>query len=165
MSLNATPGSADANSYVTTTEANTYFSDRAHASAWEDFDEPDQLLIIASRQLDWYVDWKGVVASNTQGMDWPRTGVYDETDVEYDSDVIPTKVKIAVYELALSSIKGDRMEDDSLAGLSEVQAGSLRIKADNSVHATTPDAIPKKIWKIISGLYIRSASVVRLIRA
>jgi len=166
MALDNTVGSADANSYVSLAEANAYFADRAHAESWEEVENQEQMLITASSQLDWYVTWKGTRVTGTQAMDWPRSGVYDKVGELYPEDVIPNDVKVAVYELALSSFDVDRTADGDLAGLSEVRASSLMLKTDDGMYNTKPDTIPDKIWKILSGLTTKSGiGVVRLIRA
>ena len=80
--------------------------------------------------------------------------------------MIPADVKIAVYEMALSSMTSDRTADGSLDGISEVRAGSLQIKTDDGMYNTKPDTIPDKIWKILAGLTTKSGiGVIRLVRA
>lgn len=166
MALDATVGGASSNSYVTLFEADEYFFDRAHAGDWDNVDDQESLLVTASLTLDWYVTWKGTRAVETQSMQWPRSDVYDDRGELYAEDVIPQKVKTAVFELALSSTEADRTADGDLAGLSKVKAGSLEIVTDDGVYNTLPDTIPDKIWKILSGLTTKSgSSVVRLIRA
>ena len=166
MPLDATVGGATANSYVTLDEAIEYFILRSHSSAWEDFEDKENALITATSVIDWYVTWKGVRASGTQALDWPRAEVYDKVGVYYEETVIPNDVKVAVYEYALSALSADRTADRDLAGLSEVRAGSLMLKTDDGVYNTTPGTIPEKIWKILAGLTTKSgAGVVRLIRA
>ena len=166
MAIDATVGGTTANSYVTLAEADAYFATRAHAESWEDAENQEQLLITASSTIDWFITWKGLRATGTQSMDWPRSGVYDKVGELYPEDVIPIDVKIATFEMALSSMDGDRTADGDLAGLSEVRAGSLQLKADDGMYNTKPDTIPDKIWKILAGLTTKSGiGVVRLVRA
>jgi len=166
MAIDATVGGASTNSYVTLAEANAYFADRAHSSAWEEEENQDQALITASRVIDWHVTWKGTRATGTQSMDWPRSGVYDKVAILYPEDVIPPDVKTAVFEMALASLGSDRTQDSDLAGISEVRAASLMIKADDGLYNTKPDTIPDHIWKILEGLTTKSGiGVVRLMRA
>lgn len=166
MALNATVGSPDANSYVTVEEATSYFADRAHSSAWTEESNQDSILVTASRMLDWYIKWKGIKSSVVQSMQWPRVGVVRPDTTEVDDDVIPNDVKLAVFELALSSIEADRTADDPMAGIEQVKAGSLMVKADNGdVFSTATDTIPEKVKKILSDLVSQgSISVVRLMR-
>lgn len=168
MALIATVGASDANSYVTLDEASAYFEDRANSSDWDAYEQQEQILITSSRLLDWYVNWKGdPTDEDVQSMDWPRTGVTKKNGTSVASDIIPIDVKIAVYELALSSLSADRLAEDPLAGIEQVKAGSLMIKADNGdIDSTASATIPEQIWKILSDLYSRGdVSIVRLVRA
>lgn len=167
MSLVATVGDASANSYVTEAEAEIYMSDRVHAEDWEEFEDKAKLLITSSSIIDWYIPWKGLVATAIQSMQWPRTGVYDKFGNEFATTVIPTEVKIAVFEMALSSLEADRTADGDLNGLSEVRASTLLLKTDTPTkgYSTASEVIPAKIWKILSILTSKQFGSVRLIRA
>ena len=167
MALKATVGAIDANSYVTQAEANAYLSDRAYATAWEDFEDKDKVLITSSLTLDWYMKFKGVKTSTSQAMQWPRTGVLRKDGTEVAETIIPTDVKVAVYELTLSSLTEDRMSESDLAGIEQIRAGSLMIKADNGDRESTKKkVIPEKIRQILSDLVSLggNVSVVRLMR-
>jgi hypothetical protein len=166
MGLIATIGAVSANSYVTVAEADAYFEDRVFASEWEDMENQEAVLVTASRQLDWYAKWKGVKASTTQAMGWPRADVIMPDGSYEDPMIIPQAVKTAVFELALSSFEGDRTADSAMAGLAEVKVGSLDLKADDGLYNTKPKTIPIKIWNILTGYTLRSGnSQVWLLRA
>lgn len=168
MALNATISASDANSYVTQAEANAYFLDRMHSSSWEDEDDKDKLLISSSQMLDWYMNWKGSKMTVAQAMQWPRTEAIRPDGTEIEDDVIPPEIKIAVYELALSSIEADRTIDDPLAGIGQLKAGSLMIKAGpEKPNQTNKKALPEKIYRILSDIYKQGSgiSVIRLLRA
>lgn len=167
MALIATVGSPDANSYVTVQEAAAYFSHRTHSEAWGEFDEQPAALCTASQMLDWYIKWKGIKASAEQAMLWPRTEVSRNDGTLVADDIIPPELKVAVYELALSSLDADRTEDNPLAGIDQVKAGTLMVKASaGGYDSTSEDTIPEKVWNILSDLYNSGdISVVRLVRA
>ncbi|MCP3683856.1 MAG: hypothetical protein GY861_14320 [bacterium] len=173
MSLNADIGGTSSNSYVTRVEADAYFTDRMHSSTWfaiTDALEKDKLLISSSQMLDWYVNWKGDKTATTQSMRWPRSGALrpDTDGTEISSSIIPPEVKIAVYELALINISEDRMTDDPLAGIGEIKAGSLMIKAGaEKPNQTNARVVPDQIYRILSDIYTQGSpkTVVRLIRA
>jgi hypothetical protein len=167
MALDATVGSPDSNSYVTVAEANSYFSDRSHSEEWDDFDEQASALITSSSMLDWYLKWKGYKTSSEQAMQWPRTGVVRKDGTSVEVDIIPRDVKVAVYELTLSSLEEDRTADSALAGIDQAKAGSLMIKAETKGYpSSAPSTIPDKIEKILSDLISTGGiSVVRLMRA
>lgn len=165
MALNATIGAVDTNSYVTQAEATAYFDDRMHASAWIAFNDKDKVLITASQMLDWFFNWKGTKASSTQFMQWPRSEAYRPDGTLIVETILPPELKIAVYELALVSLSTDRMQDDPLAGIGELKAGSLKIKAGpEKPNQTNKKSIPQKVHKILSEISNR-ISVVRLLRA
>lgn len=168
MALNATVGDANTNSYVTEVEADIYFDDRVHSDDWEEFENKEAVLITSSRMLDWYLKWKGYRSSSEQSMQWPRINVVRPDGSEVADDIIPVEVKVAVYELALSSIDSDRTEDNALAGIEQIKAGSLMIKADNGDYDSTAiDVIPEKVKMILSDLISQGSSinVIRLMRA
>ena len=54
MPINATPGAADANSYVTLAEAEAYFADRLFTETWDALTDPDKeaVLIWATRTAE-----------------------------------------------------------------------------------------------------------------
>jgi len=166
MALIATIGASDANSYVSLSEANAYFLDRVHSSDWEDFEDKTKVLVTSSQMLDWYVKWKGTKQTTTQNMLWPRTAAIRRDGTVIDEDTIPSEVKVAVYELALSSLEEDRTLDDPLAGIGKLAAGSLMIQAGaEKPNQTNKKALPEKVYKILKDLRLNYGSIVRLLRA
>lgn len=167
MALMATPGASNATSYVTVQDASVYFGDRTHKSLWESCTGRSAALVTASRMLDWYVTWKGAKTEpSIQAMEWPRVDVEDKDGEVVASDIIPTAVKTAVFELTLSSLSADRTADDALLGIAQIKAGSLSVMTkEDTPYAKNKNVIPDKIWKILTGLYTRNVSVVRLMRA
>lgn len=101
LTLNATVGAPDANSYGTVAEADTYLSYRVGASAWAAklADEKIQALVSATDRLD-QERYKGARASATQRLEWPRVGVVDAGGNAVSSAVIPQRIKNAEFELA-----------------------------------------------------------------
>lgn len=170
MALDATVGSISANSYVTVLEATEYFANRAHvADSWTVLAVEDQesFLITNTLLLDWYVKFKGYKTSESQALKWPRSGVVRPSGASVASDIIPSEIKQAVYELTFFSLSVDRVAESDLAGLSQVQAGSLMIKTETpSFLSTAKEAIPDHVWKIVDELRSRGGiGVVRLMRA
>lgn len=167
MSLDATVGGSSSNSYVTVEEATTYFAGRAYSSDWDSFEDKEAILITSSSMLDWYFSWKGFKATDSQSMDWPRISVALRDGSVLSSTIIPNQVKVAVFELALSSLSGDRTLDSSLYGIEMVQVSTLKVQTSkDSSSSTEKSAIPEKVSKILKDLYNRSTlSVVRLMRA
>lgn len=167
MALDATVGGESANSYVTLVEADAYFEDRAFATGWVSHGSQAQLLITATSLLEWYVKWKGTKTLTTQALHWPAVGAVRKDGTSISGASIPTEVKVAVFELALSSLLEDRTSENPLAGIEQVKVASLLIKADNGDSSSTAKkVIPEKVWKILSDFYLNSGlGVVRLMRA
>jgi len=166
MALDAEIGSATANSYVTTEEADAYFTDRMHSSSWDSVSDQDPFLISASQMLDWYTTWKGYKYTSEQSMQWPRAEAIRPDGRTIENNVIPPEVKTAVFELAFSSIESDRTTDDPLAGIGQLKAGSLMIKAGaEKPNQTNAKVIPSHVSNIISDLTLNNGGVVRLLRA
>lgn len=164
MALDATVGTLTANCYATVEEANAYFADRANADAWASSTEQEQLLITASRLIDWQLQFAGYKTSELQSMQFPRTGIVLASGYSVPSDIIPTELKYAVFELALSSVGTDRVSDNPLAGLDTVTAGPLTIKTSDSSNNPKNQTIPDYIRGMLSG-YLASIGIYRLIRA
>lgn len=168
MALNAILGDSGQNSYVTVEEANAYFADRAYSSTWGSFVDKEPLLILCSRMLDWYINWKGLKKSDSQPMQWPRTKVILRSGNEFADDELPTEVKIATFELVLVSLEEDRTDDDPLLGLEQLKVATLSLtaKPDQSGRRTSSkQVIPDKVLQILADFRSgASFGVVRLIR-
>lgn len=163
MALITDINSSVMNSYVTAQEANTYFANRGHGETWEDIENPDAFLISATNQIDWFMNFLGSKVSSEQPLEWPRADCYDSKNQAYvPIDVIPTKVKHAVLELAIASLDEDRLADSDMAGLQEVKVGSLKV-VSNLVGPwqETKKPIPPVIYRILSGIITNSSSMFR----
>ena len=158
----ATPGAANANSYLTLAEAQTYFSTRVAVAGWDDADDQSALLIMATRTLDMMVSgmrvplpdgfyrigpmWTGVPTTSTQALAWPRTGMLNRNGFPIGTMEIPQDLKNAVAELAGALGTADRLVDNDVAvqGITSVKAGSVGVTFDQAKITTTkilPDAV------------------------
>lgn len=95
LTLDATVGGASANTYADATDADDYLSYRIGASAWTGYsdDLKAQALVSATRDID-TLDFVGERATDTQALEWPRTGT------DYADDVLPPDLIAATCELA-----------------------------------------------------------------
>jgi hypothetical protein len=134
LTLNATPGAADANSYATVDEADAYHEALLYATDWTAATTAtkEAALVWATRLLDEQCAWRGTKTINEQALRWPRGGVYDVDGVGIDNEVIPPAVKGATAELARHLIKSDRLQvrDDARGGLHSVSAGPVSVTFD-----------------------------------
>lgn len=112
MALVATVGAATSNSYVTQTEADSYFASGMHEgnvdwAAVADSDGQDEFLIKATYHID-RQRLKGSKADNTldgsgvpsQALHFPRA-----EDNDTGTEFIPIEIKQATYEQALFLIR------------------------------------------------------------
>ena len=170
----ATAGAANANSYALLAEIASYHEARlALDPAWvATGSEAEALAIMATRVLEamfatpvrrkLYLDgrggpqgrpyyitspaWTGEVATTTQALSWPRTGMTDRLGRAIPENVVPAELKEAQAELAGQLKTGDRTLDLAAAveGISEVKAGSVAVKFASDLIAgrrVIPDAV------------------------
>jgi hypothetical protein len=114
-------GLANAESYVSVVDANTYHS-KIGNDAWNDLDTSvkEQLLRKATDYMvaQYRLQYAGYRRYSTQSLDWPRLYVplIDSLSANVfpqyvDFDIVPTTVKNACAELALKSYTAILMQD------------------------------------------------------
>jgi len=121
-------GLATANSYVTEAEVEAYAETSLTSSTWIDETNVEikkAAIISASRQLTSAVNWKGIRATDTQCLAWPRLEVVVD-GIAIAEDVVPKPVKEACCEMAiLLHAKGGKVAvDPSEANLSSLNVGN-----------------------------------------
>ena len=98
--IDATIKGANANSYVTLAEANTYFETVPSSTQWDNKtdDKKNRALIAATRWIDTLV-YYGDRCDDDQALKFPRTN-YQVDGVELACTLIPQNIKYAQFELA-----------------------------------------------------------------
>jgi hypothetical protein len=149
LTLVATAGAANANSYATRAEGDEYHERvlSARVSDWDGADDltKDEALVMATRVLDdmWY--WYGRPDTSTQALAWPRAGLLDRHEWDaLDETTVPQEIKDATAELARQLISGDRTADNSIEtkGVTSMRAGPVSFTFKNGVKAKVmPDAV------------------------
>lgn len=127
ITIIATPGGVDSNSYATLAEADTYLEAHLKADAWAALDDERKkaALVAATRSLENY-KFGGLKAAGTQALGWPRTGVSDNDG--YTISGVPSRLKSAQFEYAIWELT----EEDRLAGgfeldnLDSVEIGPIK---------------------------------------
>ena len=129
--INATVKDANANSYVTLTEANTYFETVPDSSTWTNKtdDQKNRALISATRWIDSFV-YYGDRCDDGQALKFPRNN-YQVDGVELACSTIPVNIKYAQYELARalandSEAMTGNVETDG--NIEEVKLGDIQVK-------------------------------------
>jgi hypothetical protein len=145
VTLVATAGAANANSYATVAEATTYHDMHLYGSDWSNSDTgtKTKALQMATRLLDNWFDWAGVTATDAQALLWPRVGAIAKSGYTLDSDAIQVPIRDATSELARQLIAGDRSADNQteVQGLKSLTAGSVSLTFQSVASKPIPDAV------------------------
>ena len=173
VTIDATAGGANANSYITLAEADTFVEamiSSSDVSKWTtgNDDTRNRALTAAAERLD-RERFLGARATDTQARQWPRTGVskpdtYVNTyatgfpfriSEDYFTDTeIPDQVKRAQIELAV--YLKNNVDGISLGGLEDfksVKIGSLQVTPDKT-GAIGADRVPPMFERYLTGLRI-----------
>jgi hypothetical protein len=173
ISIDATVGGASANSYLTLAEANSLIeglvqNDDVVAWASATDDQKNRALYSATQRID-RERFLGARATDTQSLQWPRTGVrkpdtYINTyavgfpfriTTDYFTDTeIPDQIKKAQAELAV--YLNNNKDGLGLSGLEDyknVKIGNLDV-TPNNYGATGADRIPPMVERYFTGLRI-----------
>ena len=173
ITIDATAGGASANSYITLSDAQDIVDgmvENDDVTAWGSAttDQKNRALYTAAQRID-RERFLGARATDTQSLQWPRTGVrkpdtYINTyavgfpfrvSTDYFTDTeIPDQVKRAQVELAV--YLNNNKDGIGLSGLEDyknVKVGSLDV-TPNFNGATGADRIPPMVERYFTGLRI-----------
>lgn len=119
----ATSGAANANSYLTVAAADSIANTMIATLKWSTAttDNKGRALITATRYLD-QLGWIGDRATTTQALAWPRSDA-SCGEKAYDDDEIPAEVQYATFDLADALLNDPTLFNTSNAGLGELIPG------------------------------------------
>jgi len=144
-------GLETAESYVSTTEADTYFENLSNLTWVGTTAVKESALRKATTYLDTTYSWIGIIYTTEQALGWPRTGVYDKEGRDIKESV-PTLIKQAAYELALASLSEELVQNTSSSNyVKKEKVGELEV--EYRTDAPT-DRMYKFTDRLLSGLYI-----------
>jgi len=158
-----------ANSYVTLSEANSYFEDRLDAAAWDNTSSElrEQALVTATRNLD-EMSWQGSAVSESQALAFPRIGAFRDTSRGFKlaftssytysvTDEVETSLKRdirlirqATYELAYHLLNNDGLLD-STGEITDIKIGPISLK-----EIKEPSRIPRTVKRVIQPMTLNS---------
>jgi hypothetical protein len=165
LTLIATSGASNANSFATVAEADSYHEAHLYGSAWTSAAtaKKEQSLVMATRWLDAQVRWLGYASYSTQVLGWPRYGVSNPvTGVLLDSTTIPQRIRDVTAELARRLIVGDLTADNDaeVAGLKRLKAGPVELEFSEYVKSKPlPDAVLAMLNGFVTTIGSRSINV------
>ena len=174
ITIDATVGGANANSYLTLADAQAIvdgFVEDADVTAWASAttDQKNRALFTATQRLD-RERYLGARATDTQALQWPRTGVrkpdtYINTytvgfpfriTTDYFTDTeIPTQVKYA--QVVLAVYLHNNPDGIGLSGLEDyknVEIGSIDVTPNLGYGAVGADKVPPIMERYLTGLRI-----------
>ena len=184
ISITATAGSASANSYLTLAEAQAIVDglvedDDVAAWASATTDQKNRALYTATQRID-RERFLGARASDTQALQWPRTGVrkpdtftstyttgfpYRVTTDYYTDTEIPDQVKRA--EVILAVYLNNNKDGLGLSGLEDykrVGVGGVAVEPDK-YGAVGADRVPPLFERYFTGLRISGPGNISLKRS
>ena len=173
VTIDATAGGANANSYMTLAQADAYVEamvSSTDVSKWSTGtdDTRNRALAAAAQRLD-RERFIGARATDTQALQWPRTGVrkpdtYVNTyatgfpfriSEDYFTDTeIPDQIKRAQIELAV--YLHNNTDGISLSGLEDykrVKLGNIEVEPDKT-GSVGADRVPPMFERYLTGLRI-----------
>ena len=174
ITLVATPGAADANSYLTLAAAQAIidgFVEDADVTAWASAsaDQKNRALFTATQRLD-RERFLGARATDTQALQWPRTGVrkpdiyintyavgfpFRITTDYYTDTEIPQQVQYA--QVVLATYLNNNPDGIGLSGLEDyknVKIGSIDVTPNLGYGAVGVDKVPPLMERYLTGLRI-----------
>ena len=173
VTIDATAGDASANSYITLSDAQAIVDgmvEDADVTAWASAtdDQKNRELYTATQRLD-RERFLGARATDTQALQWPRTGVrkpdtyvntyatgfpFRISDDYFTDTEIPDQVKRA--QVVLAVYLNNNKDGIGLSGLEDfknVQIGSLNVTPDKT-GAVGADRVPPLLERYLTGLRI-----------
>lgn len=148
--LDATSGSASANSYILVAEADQFNLNRPNTAAWTaaDTTSKTQAILWATILMDSLWEWNGYPVDAIQALQWPRGAMLKRNGWEYvplsGPGSIPQELKNATAEYARQLLASDRTADSNIEtlGIRSLTAGPVKLDFKDSVFAkTVPDAV------------------------
>ena len=172
VAIDATAGGANANSYLTLAAAQAIvdgFVQDDDVTAWASAttDQKNRALFTATQRLD-RERFLGARSTDTQALQWPRTGVrrpdtyintyavgfpFRITTDYFDDNEIPVQVQYA--EVVLAVYLNNNTDALGLSGLEDyknVKIGSIDVTPSNGYGAVGADKVPPLMERYLTGL-------------
>jgi len=173
-------GLANANAYADAADGDAYHEGHLYATDWTGANSATKAaaLVMATRFIDAYFQFRGFKAHDTQALQWPREFARDDDalrsrglsilvlqDEYFASNAIPKLLRDAVIETGRELIKANRADDPDGEGIATLAlTGNLSITFDKS---DRPPVIPHVAQAMLLklGEYLkRHTGAVRLVR-
>lgn len=149
MAIDSTPSGDSANSYISISDADDYFSTHLYASDWDNatVESKEKALVMSTRILDEKIDWIGSKNTKEQALAWGRSGVMDD-GYDVDATIVPQPVKNATAEFAKNLIADNSTENADGKGLEKLKVDTVELTFDKS---DTADVLPDIVKEMLRG--------------
>lgn len=157
-------GLANAESYISVTDTDTYFTNVGNASWTGTTAVKEAALRKATQYLDATYSWIGSILDDDQALGWPRVGVTDKDGRDLE-DQVPVLIERATAELALASLSEDLLSNtDNSDYVKREQIEGLEVEYFGG--APTGKEY-KYVDRLLSSLYTSKSggSTIKLVRA
>jgi len=151
------------NSYVDTTEADSYFDNRIDSLSWltSSAEVKEQALVTATQIIDENA-WIGSAVSPSQALAWPRNNVtyFDPKMgqlVDVAVDEVPNRVKVAVYEQAFHLIENQDLLGGQTQTFESIKVGSIALTDSNEDVKKVPIKTPNAT-RVIKPLLVKGGT-------
>jgi hypothetical protein len=167
MAIDATPGGASADSFISLADADAYHStDQIHTNvAWSALStaSKEAALKMATRIID-TMSFLGQRVSISQALSWPRQfALFD--GIYLDATTVPDRVQWATAELANWLAVEDRAAPSAGNKLSRVAVGSIEVEFRQTaagILSDMPDTVVKFLRPLVTGS-VRGAGQPRVV--
>lgn len=164
ITLVTTAGAANANSYASVNEAETYMSEHFIAQAlvakWNNLstDQKSAVLIRAAQLLDQYISWRGDIATDEQALSWPRANALDRYGRVIDAASIPLFIKQFQIETAVWVMDQSGIVPEATVGeYDSIKVGPIEVNF-NEAGATKRQWLPDNVIAALSPMGSYSAA-------
>jgi hypothetical protein len=122
-------GSSTSNSYATVAQFRTYWTDRGTDYSTTTDEVVQGWLIVATEYMDNKYKFEGSIVTETQALEWPRSGATGRGGYSIEADIIPSDVITATVWLASQSVNGLNPVDN---GIKSERIGSVSFTYNKS---------------------------------
>jgi hypothetical protein len=173
-------GRVDANSYAEVADADAYHESHLYAVDWTSASAVNKAiaLVMATRLIDAYYQFRGFKTHNTQALQWPREFARDDDALSsrsigglspseefFANNIVPKILRDATIETARELIKVDRTADPDGEGLATFAlTGTLSITYDKQDRAPVIPHVAQAMLSKLGEYLKRNTGVVRLVR-
>lgn len=106
--------------------------------------EKEKALMWGTLILDEMMDWNGYIATTTQRLRWPRSGVVDADGRNYSYTAIPELLEVGLSEFGLVLLERNKFQLPGILGqgVKSIKIGPLAAEIDSAqLEAVIPDNI------------------------